>query len=250
MLQPVVPTALLASALLVFILAVAAISITAFRRRPRGSVALEGSIVLSAGLRTWYFEQLQPIEDACARSGLKPAHLTYAQLLLSVVVAALYGFGMLFTGGWLLLCTGSLDIIDGRLARRTGSVSARGAFLDSVVDRYADALAFLGLAVFFRSSWVLWFVLLGFVGAQMVSYTRARGESLGVHSQVGALQRPERYVLLGFGTMFGALGEQIVGPVCGQSYGLAVVVLVGLGVATNLTAVWRAVHVWRELGTL
>ena len=57
----------------------------------------------------------------------------------SLLVACCYADGMLFTGGWLLLFTGTLDIIDGRVARRTNGSSARGAFLDSIIDRYADS---------------------------------------------------------------------------------------------------------------
>lgn len=237
----------LAGILTLFIAVVAGLSISAFQRRARNLADVEGSVILGAGLRAWYFEQLEPFEDACVRWGVQPAHLTLAQLLASVLVAACYAQGMLFTGGWLLLCTGTLDIVDGRLARRTGSDSLRGAFLDSVVDRYADALAFLGLAIFYRDSWVLLFALGAFVGTQMISYARARGEALGIDGRVGALQRPERYVLLGFGTMFGALAEHAFGAALDAPYGLAVLVLVGLAVATNVTATRRVVHVWRQL---
>lgn len=240
--------ALLASGLLTFIVATAAVSFSAFRRRHHDLSTISGSRLLGAEARAWYFEQLQPFEDACARAGIQPAHLTYAQLLASLVVAACYASGLLFTAGWLLLFTGSLDIVDGRLARRTGSGSARGAFLDSVVDRYADALAFVGLAVFFRDSWLLWFILLAFLGTQMVSYTRARGEALGAACRVGVLQRPERYVLLGFGTILGSLVQHTCGPLWGQPYAVVVFVLVALAVAINLTAVQRAMYVWRALG--
>ncbi len=240
--------ALLASALFTFVAATAAVSITAFRRRRRDVSEIPGSRLLGPEIRAWYFEQLQPFEDVCARAGIQPAHLTYAQLMASVVVAACYASGLMFTAGWLLLFTGSLDIVDGRLARRTGTGSARGAFLDSVVDRYADALAFVGLAVFFRTSWLLWFILLAFLGTQMVSYTRARGEALGAACRVGVLQRPERYVLLGFGTILGSLVQHLCGTLWGQPYAVVALVLVALAVAINLTAVQRAVHVWRELG--
>ncbi len=238
----------LAGFLALFIAVVAGISIAAFQRRSRDLTHVEGSAILGSGLRAWYFEQLQPFEDACLRLGIQPAHLTLAQLPASFLVAMCYAQGMLFTGGWLLLCTGSLDIIDGRLARRAGSESRSGAFLDSMIDRYADALAFLGLAVFYHRSWVLVVTLAAFVGTQMISYARARGEALGVEARGGAMQRPERYVLLGFGTMFGALAQHGLGTWSDPPYGLAVVVLIGLAVATNITAIGRVVHAWRQLG--
>src|SRR6185369_14595597 len=107
--------------------------------------------------------------------------------------AGAYAGGLMFAGGWLLLFAGSLDIVDGRVARRTNRGSKRGAFLDSVVDRYADALAYLGLAYFYGGTWVEWIVLGALVGSFMVSYTRARAEGLGTTCLVGLLQRPERF---------------------------------------------------------
>ncbi len=239
----------LALAILAYIAATAVVSIGSHRRRANGAADVGGSIVLGPGIRGWYIENLQPFEDLCVRWHISPAALSYTQLAGSLVVAACYAHGMLFTGGWLLLFTGSLDIIDGRVARRINGSSARGAFLDSIIDRYADAFGYLGLAAFFRDSWVLWAVLLALLGGLMVSYTRARAEGLGADCRVGLLQRPERYVILGFGTMFGALCERLTGPwIAGQHYSLVIVVILVLGVLVNLTAGQRVVHVWRTLG--
>jgi len=239
---------ILAVSLLAFIATVAAVSIGAFRSRGSATPAVPGSALLGSSLRSWYFEQLQPFEEALARAGVPAAWLTWAQLAMSVVVAWSYAAGLVFTAGWLLLFTGSLDILDGRLARRDGSASARGAFLDSVIDRYADTLAFLGLAVFFRDSAVLWVILLALFGTQMVSYTRARGEALGADGSVGLLQRPERFVLLGFGSILGSIAQHVFGPLLGQPFGLLVLVVTILALATNATAIHRAVFIWRALG--
>jgi CDP-diacylglycerol---glycerol-3-phosphate 3-phosphatidyltransferase len=238
-----------ALAILAFIAVTARVSIGSYRRRTLGAPAGGGSLVLGSGIRAWYLENLQPFEDLCVRWHISATALTCAQLAGSLVVAVCYARGMLFTGGWLLLFTGSLDIIDGRVARRTGGGSARGAFLDSIIDRYADSFGLLGLAAFFRDSWVLWAVLLAILGGLIVSYTRARAEGLGAECRVGLLQRPERYVILGFGTMFGALCERLTGPwVAGQHYSLVIVVIVALAGLVNLTAIQRAVHVWHALG--
>jgi len=238
-----------AVALLLIIGATAAVSIGGYLRRPHDVAGIHGSIVLGSGIRGWYFSNLLPFEEFCVRWGILPEHISFMQLGGSVFVAYCYAAGMLFTGGWLLLCIGTLDIIDGRVARRTNSSSARGAFLDSVIDRYADSAAFLGLAAYFRTSWVLWAVLLALLGGLIVSYTRARAEGLGAECKVGLLQRPERYVILGFGTIFGALAERIAGPlVAGQPYTLVVLAVIVLAILVNFTAVQRAVHVWRVLG--
>jgi len=238
-----------ALALLGCIIATAVVSIGRYLRRPHDLSAVRGSAVLSPGIRGWYFESLQPFEELCVHWGLRPAHLSCAQLVGSVLVASCYGAGLMFTAGWLLLCTGTFDIIDGRVARRTDSGSRRGAFLDSVVDRYADSIAYLGLVIFFRDSWVVWAVLFAMLGGLMVSYVRARAEGLGAQCTVGLLQRAERYVILGFGTIFGSLVEHISGswlPV--PHYWLIILTIVVLAVLSNLTALQRARHVWRVLG--
>jgi len=234
--------------ILAFIAITASVSIGSYRRRTAGAPEAGGSLVLSPGIRNWYLENLQPFEEFCVRWHVAPTALTCAQLAGSIVVAICYARGMLLTGGWLLLFTGTLDVIDGRVARRINGSSLRGAFLDSIIDRYADSFSLLGLAAFFRDSWVLWAVLFAVLGGLIVSYTRARAEGLGADGRVGLLQRPERYVILGFGTIFGALAEHLIGPIAGQRYALVILVIVGLAFMVNLTAIQRAVHVWRSLG--
>jgi len=230
-----------------FIVVMARLSIAAARRRgvPSG---VTGSVVLRPGLRSWYFDNLAPFEAWCIRRGVTPAQLSYAQLIGSAVVCACYATGMLFCAGWLLLLTGTLDIVDGRVARRTGGASARGAFLDSVIDRYVESFAFFGLALFYRDSPILWAVLFGLLGSMMVSYTRARAEGLGMDIRVGVFQRPERVVVLGFGTIFGVLLENTAGPwLPGPPYALVSGTVIVIAVLTNLTAVQRIVHTWRAL---
>ncbi|MFN8625387.1 MAG: CDP-alcohol phosphatidyltransferase family protein [Candidatus Binatia bacterium] len=237
-----------ALALLVFILSTAAISIRAYLRRPHDLAGLPGSAVLGPSIRGWYIDNLSPFEDFFVRRSVAPAYLSYAQLIGSVLVTVCYAAGMVFTAGWLLLCTGTLDIIDGRVARRTHGGSARGAFLDSVVDRYADSLAYLGLAIFFRTSWVLWVVLVAFLGTLMVSYVRARAEALGAECRVGLLQRPERYVILGFGCIFGALIEHMTPWLHAPHYWLVILTVAVLAVLSNASAVQRVVYVLGVLG--
>jgi CDP-diacylglycerol--glycerol-3-phosphate 3-phosphatidyltransferase len=235
--------------LLGFIAATAVISIGSYLRRPHDLSQAGGSAVLRPGIRGWYLENLEPFEELCARWGVKPAVLSYTQLAGSLLVTYCYASGMLFTGSWLLLFTGTMDIIDGRVARRTNSGSAQGAFLDSIIDRYSDAFAYLGLAVFFRDSWMLWIVLLALLGCLMVSYARARAEGLGCRCYVGLLQRPERYVILGFGTIFGSLFEHLTGAwLPAPHYLFVIITLAGLAILVNFTALQRVIYVWRILG--
>ncbi len=193
-------------------------------------------MVLNDRVRKWFFGKLRLLEDLCVFLGIRPAHLSYAQLVGSVFVGYEYAMGNFLFGGLLLLATGVLDVLDGRVARKTGTASLQGAFLDSMIDRYADASAFLGLIYFFQGSWVIWPTLLALVGSLNVSYARARAEGLGVDCKIGLMQRAERFLLLGFGT------------VLMEFYSLpAVAIIVLLAVLVNFTAGQRAIYVWRKL---
>lgn len=240
--------AVFAVAVFALIFGTAGSSLWAFRRRDVDVSDVRGSAMLGSSLRAWYFENLQPIEDFCIRHGISASGVTLTQCGLSLGIAVAYAYGWIFVAGWLVLAIGSLDIIDGRVARRTRTDGPRGAFLDSVLDRYADAFAYMGLAVYFRDHWILWIVLFALVGASMVSYTRARAEALGVDCRVGLMQRPERTVVLGFASMFSVLLDRLLGPwFYGQPDGLLIVVLALLALATNASAVERIIFVQREL---
>ncbi|MBI4518873.1 MAG: CDP-alcohol phosphatidyltransferase family protein [Deltaproteobacteria bacterium] len=238
----------LAALLLVLIPASALTSIIWFARRRPDTSAAGGSLLLGPTLRAWHFENMRPFEDALVRRRVPPAWLSWAQLLVGVIVGLTYARGLMFDSGLLLILAGTLDILDGRVARRTNSGSRRGAFMDSVIDRYADSIAYLGIAVYFRDSWVLWAAMLALVGGVITSYTRARAEGLGATCYVGLLQRPERYVLLGLGSVFSSLVEQLAGhPANWQPNVLLTVVIVLLAGLSNFTAVQRALHVMRQL---
>jgi CDP-diacylglycerol--glycerol-3-phosphate 3-phosphatidyltransferase len=203
----------------------------------------KGSRLLSARVRAWYFSNLDPFEEWMVRAGVRPIALTYLQGVGSVACAFAYAGGLIYAAGFLVLFTGTLDILDGKLARHIGDASPRGAFLDSVIDRYAEFAGYVGLMVFFSTGWRVWLVLLALLGGMMVSYTRARAEGLGVPCEIGWLQRPERFVLLGFGSIFSSIATHVLG---GQQ-ALLVATLALLAVLANVTAVQRIAYVSRRL---
>jgi len=205
--------------------------------------AVKGSRMLSARVRAWYFSNLEPFEHWLVRTGVRPIALTYAQVVASVLCAVAYAGGLVFTAGFLVLFTGTLDILDGKVARRSNGESPRGAFLDSVMDRYVEFFTYVGLMVYFGSGWRVWMVLLAILGGTMVSYARARAEGLGVRCEIGWLQRPERFVLLGFGSIFSSIAVHVLGG----DHGLLVVTVTLLAVLSNATAVQRIVYVSRAL---
>lgn len=229
---------------LVLIFGAAAIGFRWYVRANPDVSSVHGSRLLGPRLRGWYFNNLAPFEELFVRLRVPPAALSYSQLLVSVLAGFAYAEGLIYSAGFLVLFTGTLDILDGKVARRTHGVTRRGAFLDSVIDRYAEYCGYVGLLLFFRSGWEVWAVLLAILGGMMVSYTRARGEGLGIACEVGWLQRPERFVILGFGSIFSSLSVHLLG---GNHELLAFAVAL-IAVLSNLTALQRMMYIMRRLG--
>ncbi|MHB0868318.1 MAG: CDP-alcohol phosphatidyltransferase family protein [Chloroflexota bacterium] len=171
-----------------------------------------------------------------ARLGFTPNALTIIGLLLNGVVALVLVMGNPVLGGVLVLFANAFDMLDGALARVSGKGSRFGAFFDSTLDRYAEAVTYLGVMAWLFSlgdGLALLAAYLSIVGSLMVSYTRARAEGLGVHGEVGWLPRPERILLLALGLIF-------------HQY-LLLPVLWLLALLTNFTALQRILYARREL---
>ena len=147
-----------------------------------------------------------------ALARINPNVLTFLGLVVNVVAAILFGYARgesqarLFRyAGLVIIGSGFFDLVDGRVARATNRVTRFGGFFDSVVDRYSDASQFLGLLVFYARGDRFFYVILTaivMISAIMVSYTRARAESLIGSCRVGFMERPERLVLVIIGALF------------------------------------------------
>jgi len=175
-------------------------AITARGRHDPHDVADRGGFILGDFVRTWFYWFIRPIESVSLSLRLSPT----AYNLLGVAFGALGGFffatGRVNLGGWAVLLGGAADVLDGRIARARGMANERGAFLDSTLDRFAEVGAFVGLTVMFGGDPVaLALVAAALGGSLLVSYARARGESLGIVCKVGIMQRAERLLLVGFG---------------------------------------------------
>jgi phosphatidylglycerophosphate synthase len=191
---------------------------------------------------------IAPLESLAIKLGLTPNFFTTLGFLISSGAAYAFATGHFGIAGWLVIVGGSCDMFDGRIARRTKQASQSGAFYDSVMDRFSEAVVYLGLAIYFRESWVLYVVIAALVGAMMVSYTRAKGDSLGIDCKVGAMQRPERIVYLGVGSIFSPPLRQIIqGPGATPVEYLAIAAVILIGAVTVLTAVYRMVYIFRKL---
>lgn len=164
-----------------------------------------------------------------------PNMLTLVGLVISAGAGLLVAVGQLVPGGVVLLLAGAFDILDGAVARVTGKVYRYGAFLDSTTDRYAEGFTYMGLLWYFifngHHTVEPMLVIAALTGSLLVSYVRARAQSLGFVCEGGILARPERVVI----TVLGLLINPILVPM-----------LWVLAVLTNLTAVQRIFLVWRQ----
>lgn len=154
-------------------------------------------------IRAGYLRLTEPLVDCCVKMGIAPNTLTVLGTLACAATGLLFAAGWFRVGGWTLGLTAFFDVIDGAVARRSGRASTFGGFLDSTLDRVADALLFGGIAWFFaapgpqQSLPMLGVSLLALSLVQITSYTRAKADALGVDLKgVGALERPERITLL------------------------------------------------------
>lgn len=205
-------------------------------------------------IETGYYDFLQRrIIPTLIDWKLTPNHITYGGLLISMLAGISFVYNPMI-GGLLTLLAGLLDTLDGSLARATGQSKKFGAFLDSVLDRYTELIFYLGIwCYFYRSdegpAIFSLLILLILFGSLMVSYTRARAEGLGERCLVGAFQRGERIILLGIAGILNPFAN-LFGSFVGIPWMTDVVlkaVLVILAVGTNLTAIWRFLHVLNNL---
>jgi CDP-diacylglycerol--glycerol-3-phosphate 3-phosphatidyltransferase len=164
---------------------------------------------------------------------VRPNQLSCFGLVCSMLAAAAFAADQPRTGALCMVLAGALDILDGSLARVSGQVSPFGAFLDSVLDRYSDLLILAGLVFLFarlgRLEAVV-AVLLALIGTVMVSYTRARAESVDVECRVGLMERGERMLVL----------------IAGAALDLLVPAIWVVAVGANVTALHRIAHTWRS----
>ncbi len=181
---------------------------------------------------------VKPLGNGLRRTGLTPDHLTVLGLLVAIGAAVAIGFGELRLGLLLVVLAALPDLLDGALAKASGTSSQRGAFFDSTIDRFADALLFGGVAWHFaltedpRLS-VLPFAVMAL--SSVISYMRAKAESLGLDAKGGLMERAERIVVLCVGLFIEPWVD-----------GALVWILWGMLVLISITAVQRFVKVWKQ----
>ena len=176
---------------------------------------------------------LDRIVGALAATGINPHVLTFLGLLVNFWAAVMFATGRFRLASAIVFFAGFLDMLDGQVARRQKRVTAFGAFYDSTLDRYSDMALYMGLLVYYavnaRTSYVI-LAAVATAGSVMVSYARARAESLIPLCKVGFMERPERLVLLIIGGAFDRMAP----------------VLWVIAVVSTITVIHRILYTWQE----
>ena len=183
---------------------------------------------------------MRPVGRTLARTHLSPNAITLLGVAIQVGVAYLILEGRLVAAGLLAIAAALFDTLDGAVAKASGQTSKFGAFLDSSTDRVADALYFAPIAWLYGvdpdiaahdEPWVAGIALIALVGSFMVSYVKARAESLGFECNVGIAERAERLILVIVALVFSDVLPAI---------------MVVLAIATVITVVQRMAYVYKQ----
>lgn len=195
-------------------------------------------------LRGLVYRVLDPVTDWMVARRVHPNLLTTIGFFVTVGGGIMFSEHHARTAGFLVLLGGVFDIFDGRVARLSGLGSKFGAFYDSTLDRISEVIVFLGLLSLYNDYrlqlgdvGMIYMIMLAMAGSQMISYTRARAEALGLDCRVGLMPRAERVVLVGGSALF--FGESHNGVVLKF-------VIVAMAILTNLTAFQRIVWVYKN----
>jgi phosphatidylinositol phosphate synthase len=204
--------------------------------------------LLPEPVKNTFLGWIDPIADGLMKAGLTPNRITTLSIFVLLASGAAWAMDHVRTGAAMLLFSGLLDLLDGKVARRGGMSTKFGAFYDSCMDRLGEGALFAGIGIFYMRSMMdhagerlpvlgLLLCFTSVTGAFLVSYTRARAEGLGLEAKVGMAQRAERIVFLGGPVMLFGVGPQ---------GWLLLGILVWLTLISWVTVWQRIAHVYRE----
>jgi CDP-diacylglycerol--glycerol-3-phosphate 3-phosphatidyltransferase len=195
-------------------------------------------------LRDPVYRMIRPLTDWLVSGRVHPNALTTIGFVVTISSGFFFHAHHVRTAGFLILLGGVFDILDGRVARLSGLGSKFGAFYDSTLDRISEIAVYFGLLSLYNDYrldtgdvGMIYLIMLAMAGSLMISYTRARAESLGLDAEVGLMARAERVVLIGGSALFFGLNW--------NGLVLKVVIFI-LAVTTNITAIQRIWHVYKQ----
>jgi CDP-diacylglycerol--glycerol-3-phosphate 3-phosphatidyltransferase len=205
---------------------------------------MQESKLLNKHVVNGFLAVIEPIARLLINLKVHPHVITFAGLFLSILAFNFFRQGLFFYAGLVVILAGICDVLDGRLARDTKTISKFGALMDSTIDRYSEVLMFLGIAMFFhdKQSYIVYLIIFAITGSFMVSYTRARAEGLGMECKIGLMQRPERVTYLAIGSLLGSIPK--------TRYIFLILTIWFIAVFANITVVQRVIFIRNRLKNL
>ena len=212
-----------------------------------------------SALRDPVFRLTEPVTRVLVRMGIHPNVVTLAGVAVTIAAAVLYSLDHVRTAGFLVLFGGLCDVFDGAVARLSGVASKFGAFFDATLARFSEIAMYIGLMSLYNryqadtadfgaipvgmhqvpvAVLMIYVIALAMGGSLMVSYTRAKAESLGMPCSGGFMQRGERIIFLGLGSLAFGLSW--------SALPLSIIIVI-VAVSTNLTALHRILSVYRHV---
>lgn len=174
------------------------------------------------------------LEPIAKRININPNILTVISPFIALIAAVFFGSGNLLMGGLFILFSGIFDVFDGSIARYHNKTSDFGAFLDSTMDRFSDAIIVIGLIWGGYTTWLVG--VLAIHSAITVSYVRASAESKGIPCNVGIAERATRLIILVAGAFIAVALNNIM------FMGWAIILMV---ILSYFTVIQRIYHVWK-----
>jgi CDP-diacylglycerol---glycerol-3-phosphate 3-phosphatidyltransferase len=195
--------------------------------------------IVQVPMRALFSHVVNPVARFLLRIGVSANAVTVAGTVGVLFGAYLGAKGHLFWGTWVVTACALTDVLDGTMARMSGNNRKFGALLDSSMDRLADGAVF-GAVVYYMASegnpyGGTWAALVSLIAGQVVSYVKARAQSLGLNADVGIAERLERLVILGVGGLLGSAGLE---------WGLPAALWV-VGLLSVITVFQRLIHAAR-----
>jgi CDP-diacylglycerol--glycerol-3-phosphate 3-phosphatidyltransferase len=218
-------------------------------RRQDPRVARLGGTIL---LGVWFIEAVYWVIRApgkmFARLGVHPDTLTWTSLVVTAASLPIAASGHFSTAGLVFLVGAIFDIMDGMVARETKTVTRSGGVLDSVLDRWSDAMPFIGLAIFYRFSvWQMLIPLAALVGSQLVSYVRAKSESMGLNLPTTLMRRHERIAYVVGALVVAPMLSPILPSPWGAVHPATLTIVAIVAIVSNIVAFRLLLAARREL---
>lgn len=174
---------------------------------------------------------------------INPNIITLLTLILSILTGTLYITGYIGCGGLLLLFTGFLDMVDGSIARYHNKTTKFGGFLDSLTDRFSDAIIIFAITLGNYIHWTIGFITI--IGFFTVSYTRSKSESLGLKCDIGIAERAERLIIIILGSWVAGILKWILGFPTASLILMYTIIIVCI--LTYYTLIERIYYVWKNI---